>query len=100
MKLNLQLLCRIILFFFVLSCKKLHNMNKIEVTISHMSKTTTKWKRVILDKITKMNHQKRSLYEGEILVTSFNSELKRENGLFMTSYTFSQSHATRWSNSQ
>ena len=49
--------------FFVLSCKKLHNMNKIEVTISHMSKTTTKWKRVIYYKIMKKNHQIRSLYE-------------------------------------
>ena len=40
----------------------------------------------ILDKIKKKNNQNQSLYEGEILVTSSKSGLKRKNGQFTTSY--------------
>ena len=55
--------------------------------------THIKWKIMTLEKFRRKNHQISSSYEEKILVTKFNSGLKRENELYLCS----SSHLT-WSN--
>ena len=68
-------------------------MKKIQEIIIDKINTITR-KNMILEKFRKTNHQIWSLYEGEIPVTNFNSELKREIShivVFFTSPTWHNS---------
>jgi len=62
-------------------------MKKIQEIIIDLKKNAITRKNMILEKIRKKSHQIWSLYEGEIPVTNFNSELKREIQIIVEVFT-------------
>ena len=79
MKLHYQLLCKNMFFLdsiYYLGRRKQAIKNRIIAII--IQTKDTKWKIVVLEKFRTKNHQIWSSYKGEIVLTNFNSGLKRE----------------------